>query len=240
MKPIPPKVLVVDIGETHVKVLVTGQTTRREFAFGRTLSPREMVKAVKQVTADWTYDVVSVGLPGPVRRGCIIANPANLGPGWVGFDFEKAFRRPVKVVNDAAMQARGGYRDGVMLFLGFGTGFGAALVVDGLAVPLDLARLPFKNGRAYEDYVGVRGLKRHGKKRWRLHVLDLIARLRTAFQAEDVVLGGSNVKYLKVLPPDIRVGASTNAFRGGFRLWAVDARAVALGSTSARRRTKQS
>jgi polyphosphate glucokinase len=240
MKPTASRVLVVDVGGTHVKVLVTGQTTRREFASGRTLTPRQMVRAVKQLTADWTYDVVSLGLPGPVRRGCVVANPANLGPGWVGFDFERAFRRPVKVVNDAAMQALGSYRGGVMLFLGFGTGLGTALVLDGLVVPLELAHLPYKNGRTYEDYVGVRGLKRYGKKRWRLHVLDVIARLRTAFQAEDVVLGGGNVKYLKVPPTDVRVGANTNAFKGGFRLWATGARVVTAGATTVKRRTRGS
>jgi polyphosphate glucokinase len=235
MKRSPSKVLVVDVGGTHVKLLVTGQTTRREFASGRTLTPRQMIKSVKELTADWMYDVVSLGLPGPVRRGRIVADPANLGRGWVGFDFEKSFRRPVKVINDAAMQALGSYRGGTMLFLGFGTGLGTTLLADGVVVPLELAHLPYKNGRTYEDYVGVRGLKRYGKKKWRLNVLDVLARLTSAFEAEDVVVGGGNVKYLKLLPPGVRLGANANAFRGGFRLWTVDARSVTTAGRMAAR-----
>jgi polyphosphate glucokinase len=219
MTPANPKVLVVDVGGTHIKVMATGQTTRREAQSGPTLTPRQLMKALKELTAEWKYDVVSLGYPGTAFRGRITAEPANLGPGWVTFDFDKAFGCPVKIINDAAMQALGSYQGGSMLFLGFGTGLGSALVIDGVVQPLELAHLPYKKGQSYEDYVGVRGLKRRGKKRWRAHVLDVATRLATALQTSDLVLGGGNVKLLGRLPDGARLGDNANAFKGGFRLW---------------------
>jgi polyphosphate glucokinase len=157
-------VLVVDIGGTHVKILATGQKERREFVSGPTLTPKQMVAAVRKAGSGWSYDVLSIGYPGPVLRGRPIAEPHNLGRDWVGFDFEKAFRRPVKVVNDAAMQALGSYKRGKMLFLGLGTGLGSTMIVDGILEPLELGHLPYRKG-TYEDYVGLRGMEKHGKKK---------------------------------------------------------------------------
>jgi polyphosphate glucokinase len=219
MTPANPKVLVVDVGGTHIKIMATGQNTRREAPSGPTLTPRQLMKALKELTAEWTYDVVSLGYPGTAFRGRITAEPANLGPGWVTFDFDKAFGCPVKIINDAAMQALGSYQGGSMLFLGFGTGLGSALVIDGVVQPLELAHLPYKKGQSYEDYVGVRGMKRRGKKRWRAHVLDVATRLATALQTSDLVMGGGNVKLLERLPEGARLGDNANAFKGGFRLW---------------------
>jgi len=178
-----------------------------------------MVAAVKRLTADWRYDVVSIGYPGVVVHGRPVAEPHNLGRGWVGFDFQRAFGRPVRVTNDAAMQALGSYRHGRMLFLGFGTGLGSAMIIDGVLEPMELAHLPYKNGRTYEDYVGVRGLERFGKKRWRRHVAEVTELLKRALEADDVVLGGGNAKRLKHLPDGARAGDNRNAFVGGFRLW---------------------
>lgn len=212
-------VLAIDTGGTHVKILATGEKTRREFSSGPTLTPRRMVAAVEKLARDWKYDVVSIGYPGLVVHGRPVLEPHNLAPGWVGFDFAAAFKRPVKVINDAAMQALGGYKRGRMLFLGLGTGLGSAMIVNGIVVPMELAHLPYKKG-TYEDYVGVRGLKKHGKKRWRPHVADVVARLIAALEPTDVVLGGGNVNNLKKLPPGCRVGDNAKAFVGGFRLWA--------------------
>jgi polyphosphate glucokinase len=178
-----------------------------------------MVSAVKRHTEGWKYDAVSIGYPGAVVHGRPIHEPHNLAAGWVGFDFKRAFGKPVKVINDAAMQALGSYRGGRMLFLGLGTGLGSALVVDGLVEPTELAHLPYKKGRTYEDYVGLAGLERLGKKKWRREVEDVATRLRYALQVEDLVFGGGNAKLLKTLPPDSRLGANANAFIGGFRLW---------------------
>jgi len=211
-------VLVVDVGGTHVKVLATGQETRREFDSGPTLTPGEMVAGVKKVAEGWPYDVVSIGYPGPVLRGRPLLEPVNLGPGWVGFDFEAAFGCPVKVVNDAAMQALGSYKGGRMLFLGLGTGLGSAMIVDGVVEPMELAHLPYRRA-TFEDYVGIRGLERLGKKRWRRRVEDVVARLSKALIPDDVVIGGGNVKKLKELPAGAREGDNENAFLGGFRLW---------------------
>lgn len=212
-------VLAIDTGGTHVKILATGEKSRREFPSGPTLTAKGMVAAVKKLARDWKYDVVSIGYPGLVVHGRPVLEPHNLAPGWVGFNFAAAFKRPVKVLNDAAMQALGGYRRGRMLFLGLGTGLGSAMIVEGVVVPMELAHLPYKKG-TYEDYVGIRGLKKHGKKRWRRHVEDVVARLIAALEPTDVVLGGGNVNNLKKLPPGCRVGDNAKAFIGGFRLWA--------------------
>ena len=211
-------VLVVDIGGSSVKILASGHKVHRSFPSGLKLTPKEMVSGVNRLAADWTYDAVSIGYPGPVLRGRPIAEPYNLGSGWVGFDFVAAFGRPVKVVNDAAMQALGSYRGGKMLFLGFGTGLGSTMIVDGIVEPMELGHLPYKKG-TYEDYIGKAGLERRGKKKWRRDVADVVARLIAALQPEDTVLGGGNVHKLKELPPHCRAGDNDNAFRGGFRLW---------------------
>ena len=211
-------VLVVDVGGTHVKILVSGQKEPRRFVSGPTLTAKQMVSEVQKLAGDWRYDLVSIGYPGPVLRSRPIAEPRNLGRGWVGFDFEKAFRRPVKVVNDAAMQAIGSYERGKMLFLGLGTGLGSTLVVDGITEPMELSQLPYKKG-TYEDYVGARGLIKHGQKKWQGYVADVVARLTDALEPDDVVLGGGNAKKLTKLPSGCRVGDNANAFLGGFRLW---------------------
>src|SRR5438132_7448220 len=208
----------IDVGGTAVKILATGQTEHRAFPSGPKLTPSQMVSGVKKLARGWTYDVVSIGYPGPVVHGCPIAEPYNLGRGWVGFDFAAAFGRPVRLVNDAAMQALGSYKGGKMLFLGLGTGFGSAMVVDGIVEPMELGHLPYKKA-TYEDYVGLRGLEEWGKKKWRRHVADVVARLIAALQPDDVVLGGGNVKKLKELPRGCRAGDNANAFLGGFRLW---------------------
>jgi polyphosphate glucokinase len=213
------RVLAIDVGGTHVKVLATGRRTAIHIPSGPHMTARAMVAAVKKATATWKYDVVSIGFPGPVLHGKPVAEPKNLGGGWVGFDFRKAFRKPVKMVNDAAMQALGSYRGGRMLFLGLGTGLGTALIVDGVLEPMEIAHLPYKKGKTYEDYVGLRGLERLGKKKWRRHVADVVQQLATALEAEDVVLGGGNVKKLAGLPPHARLGDNANAFTGGYRLW---------------------
>ncbi len=211
-------VLVIDVGGTHVKVLVTGQETKREFVSGPTLTPKRMVSKVRKLVVGWKYDVISIGYPGPVLCNRPTSEPWNLGKGWKGFNFEAAFKHPVKVINDAAMQALGSYNHGKMLFLGLGTGLGSAVIVDGIVEPMELGHLPYKNA-TFEDYVGVRGLEKYGKKKWRRYVADVVERLIAALEPEDVVLGGGNVHKLKTLPPGCREGDNWNAFRGGFRLW---------------------
>jgi polyphosphate glucokinase len=211
-------VLVCDVGGNNVKILATGRSEPRKLPSGPTLTPELMVSGVKTLAGDWSYGAVSIGYPGPVRQGRPAAEPHNLGRGWVGFDYEAAFGNPVKMINDAAMQALGSYRGGKMLFLGLGTGLGSALVVEGIVVPLELCILPYRKA-TYEDFVGTRGLVRLGKKEWRRCVADVVAGFIEAFVAEDVVLGGGNVKYLKELPPGCRQGDNANAFVGGFRLW---------------------
>src|SRR5262245_35714141 len=211
-------ILVVDVGGTSVKILATGHEEPRKFPSGPTLTAEQMVARVMELAGDWQYDVVSIGYPGFVVRGRPVAEPHNLAPGWVGFDFQTAFGCPVKIINDAAMQALGSYNRGKMLFLGLGTGLGAAMIVDGIIEPMELAHLPYRKG-TFEDYVGQRGMDRKGKKKWREHVFDVVDRLVAALEPEDVVLGGGNVKKLRELPPRCRAGENTNAFLGGFRLW---------------------
>ena len=211
-------VLVVDVGGSNVKILATGQDQARKFPSGPTMTPEAMVAGVKTLAGDWAYDVVAMGYPGPVRQGAIALDPHNLSPGWVRFDFEAAFGCPVRMINDAAMQALGSYERGIMLFLGLGTGLGSALVVEGVVVPMELAHLPYKKG-TYEYYLGKRALERLGKKKWREYVELCVSQLIAALQLDDVVLGGGQVKVLKELPAGCRAGQNSNAFAGGFRLW---------------------
>ena len=212
------KVLAIDIGGTHVKMLATGQKEHREFESGKTLTPRKMIAGVKTLAKGWKYDVISIGYPGPVLHNRPVAEPHNLGKGWVGFNLQRAFRCPVKVTNDAAMQALGSYRKGTMLFLGLGTGLGTTLIVNGFVEPMELGHLPYRNA-TYEDYLGLRGLQKQGKKKWARHVADVVKRLTAALEPTDVVLGGGNVKKLNKLPKGCRAGDNANAFIGGFRLW---------------------
>jgi len=216
------KVLAIDVGGTHVKVLLSGEGTPRKFESGPKLTASEMIKGVKQITKDWKYEAVSMGYPGPVVRNRPVLEPHNLGTGWVGFPYERAFGCPTKVVNDAAMQALGSYKKGRMLFLGLGTGLGTAFVADGIVEPMELGHLAYKKG-TYEDYVGLRGLKKYGKKKWRKLVTDVVEKLSLALEPDEIVLGGGNVKKLKVLPPHCRAGDNFNAFVGGFRLWNIEA-----------------
>lgn len=213
------RVLVIDVGGSHVKVLATGRKAPLKIPSGPTLTPGAMVRRVKKAVAGWRYDAVSIGYPGVVLHGKPVSEPQNLGGGWVGFNFRRAFGCPVMVINDAAMQALGSYKGGRMLFLGLGTGLGSALIVDGVLEPMELAHLPYKKGRTYEDYVGEAGLRRLGKKKWRRHVADVVARLTGALEADDVVIGGGNAKNLDVVPRGARLGTNANAFIGGFRLW---------------------
>jgi polyphosphate glucokinase len=214
-----PRVLVIDVGGTNVKMLATGQKEPRKYPSGPTMTPRKMVRLVKKSVRDWKFDCVSLGFPGPVINQHPLREPHNLGGGWVGFNFRKAFGCPVKLINDAAMQALGSYKGGRMLFLGLGTGLGSAMIVDGMLQPMELAHLIYKNGKTYEDYLGLRGLERAGKKKWRKHVATIAKRLKTALEADYVVLGGGNCKKLKNLPPGTRLGSNQNAFLGGFCMW---------------------
>jgi predicted NBD/HSP70 family sugar kinase len=213
-------VLVLDVGGNHVKVHVTGEEETLKIPSGPAFTPRRMASAVRRAVAarGWRFDCVSVGVPAPVMRGKVVREPANLGRGWVGFDFAAALGRPVKVVNDAAMQALGSYRGGTMLFLGLGTGLGSALLVGGTLVPMELARLPFGKGEL-EDHVGERALDRVGKRRWRRRVTEVVRKVRAAFVADEVVLGGGNARLLKGLPEGARLGSNALAIVGGERLW---------------------
>ncbi|MEO7027854.1 MAG: ROK family protein [Acidobacteriaceae bacterium] len=213
------KVLVIDIGGTNVKVASTDAPVPIKIPSGPNMTAVSMCQQVLAATKGWKYDCVSIGFPGPVMNHRPIAEPHNLGVGWVGFDYEKAMGKPLRFINDAAMQALGGYKGGRMLFLGTGTGLGSAMVVDGLVVSLELAHLPYKNGRTYEEYIGLEGLERRGKKKWRKSVLDIIELLKAAMVCDCVLLGGGNAKFMKVLPAHVMVGANSNAVQGGFRLW---------------------
>ena len=218
------RVLAIDVGGSHVKILVTGETTLRRFVSGDDLTPQRTVEGVLEEVGDWQFDVVSIGIPAPIKGGRVAREPANLGDGWVEFDFEHAFSRPTKIVNDAAMQALGSYEGGMMLFLGLGTGLGSALVVEPqLVVPMELAHLPFRKA-TFEDYVGSRGLKRAGRKKWQKAVDDAVTTLSAALAPDYVVLGGGNADKLDGLPENARLGSNENAFVGGFRLWRGEAK----------------
>ncbi len=214
------KILVIDVGGTHVKVRATSHQKQMEIPSGRKMTARKMVAAVKKIIVGWRYDAITIGYPGAVLHGHIASEPHNLGHGWVGFNFAKAFGCPIKIINDAAMQALGSYQGKRMLFLGLGTGLGSAMIIDGVLAPMELAHLPYKKGRTYEDYVGLAGLKRLGKKKWRRHVNDVVKQLKVALEADYVVIGGGDARLLKTLPRGARVGDNANAFRGGCRLWA--------------------
>jgi polyphosphate glucokinase len=214
-------VLAVDVGGSHVKALASNQQERRRFVSGPSLTAEEMVSGTLEAVADWSWDVVSVGIPAPVRGGRLISEPVNLGQGWVGFDYAGAFGKPTQVVNDAVMQAVGSYRGGRMLFLGLGTGLGSAMIVDGTIEPLELGHLPFRK-RTFEDYVGERGLKKLGKKKWTKAVFETVERLSAAMEPDEVVLGGGGSDNLDELPEGCRRGENENAFLGGFRLWDPD------------------
>ncbi len=213
------KILVIDVGGTHVKAIATGHRNRVRIDSGPKMTPARMVKEIQAATKDWKYDVVSIGYPGPVVDGNPAQNPFNLGPGWTRFDFSKAFGKPVKILNDAAMQALGSYHGGRMLFLGLGTGLGSAMIAGGSLDPLELAHLPYRHEKTYEQYVGVAGMKKLGLKRWRKHVAKIAEMFRHALQADYVVIGGGNAAKVGKLPPNCELGANTNAFLGGFRLW---------------------
>lgn len=213
------KVLVIDVGGTHVKLLATGRRVPCKIVSGPAMTARQMVAAVLDAAKSWKIEAVSMGYPGPVLHGRPVAEPHNLGPGWVGFNFARALGHPVKIINDAAMQSLGAYRGGRMLFLGLGTGLGSAMIVDGALEPMELAHLPYKRA-TYEDYLGVGGLKRRGKKKWRRDVLEVALQFKAALGADDVVLGGGNAKKLNGLPEGVRLGGNADAFAGGFSLWA--------------------
>lgn len=213
------RILVLDVGGSHVKALATGRKTPVKIPSGPTMTAKQMVARVKAAVTGWKFEAVSIGFPGPVAHGKPAREPANLGKGWVGFNFTRAFGCPVRVINDAAMQALGSYRGGRMLFLGLGTGLGSALIIDGVLAPMELAHLPYRKGRSYEEYVGEAGLKRRGKKKWRRDVVDVVTRLAAALEADDVVVGGGNAKLLDSLPAGARRGSNAHAFAGGYRLW---------------------
>jgi polyphosphate glucokinase len=213
-------VLVIDVGGSHVKVMHSEDETERKVKSGPDMTAEQMVSAVQELTAGWNYDVISMGYPGPVLHGRIVQDPINLGPGWVGFDFSAAFQRPIKILNDAAMQALGSYEGGSMLFLGLGTGLGTALVVDGSVQPMEMGHLPYRDGKTFEDLVGAQALSRLGEERWRSEVREVVAELVRALEPDYVVLGGGNAKRLDELPPNCRRGDNDNAFRGGFEMWA--------------------
>ena len=214
-----PTTLAIDIGGSRVKFMTDKERTRRAFLSGPGLSAKAMVSQVRAMTKDWSYDVVSIGYPGPVVNNRPLSEPHNLGRGWAGFNFEKAFGRPTKVVNDALMQAIGSYEGGRMLFLGVGTGLGSAMIVEGILEPMELAHLPYRNGKTFEQWVGAAALKRLGRKKWQREVDDVLKRLLAALEPDYIILGGGNADKIDKLPRKVRLGQNTNAFEGGFRLW---------------------
>jgi polyphosphate glucokinase len=213
------KILAIDIGGTNVKVKATDQNEVRKFPSGKEMTPQQMVHGVQELVKDWPYDVVTVGYPGPVAHEKILKEPANLGKGWVDFDFAAAFGKDTKLINDAAMQALGSYEGGRMLFLGLGTGLGNTLIIDNVIAPMELGHLPYKKKKSFEEYVGVHGFERLGKKKWQEAVFEVVAMLKAAVIADYIVLGGGNAKKLTELPEGCRLGNNENAFIGGFRLW---------------------
>jgi polyphosphate glucokinase len=215
----PTRTLVIDVGGTNIKVLASGHRAPTKIPSGPEMTPDVMVADVLEVAADWKFDRVSIGYPGPVRDNRPLRDPFNLGPGWMEFDFAKALGKPVRIINDAAMQALGSYEGGAMLFLGLGTGVGAALILNGTVVPMEVAHLPYRRGRTYEEYIGAKGYERLGKRAWRKHVRIITEFFQAAFVVDYVVLGGGNAQRMKKLPPHVRLGSNANAFKGGFRLW---------------------
>jgi len=213
------KILVIDVGGTNIKLLASGESEPRKVPSGLTLTAAQLVEKVKEATHDWEFDAISIGYPGPVMRGAILEEPVNLAPGWKEFDFEGSFGKPVRVVNDAAMQAIGSYQGGRMLFLGLGTGLGSTLIVENVVAPMELGHLPYRKGRSFEQYVGQRGMERLGKKRWRAFVNDVVRRLKAALVVDYVVLGGGNSKKVRILLDNVMLGSNDNAFVGGFRMW---------------------
>jgi polyphosphate glucokinase len=222
------KVLVIDIGGTHIKVASSDMRVPIRILSGPTMTAEKMTQQVLAATEGWTYDCISIGYPGPVEHDHPLGEPHNLGAGWIDFPYSKALGKPIRFINDAAMQALGGYKGGRMLFLGTGTGLGSAMIFDGTVIPLELAHLPYKKGRTYEEYIGLAGLELRGKKRWRKSVLDIVARLQAAFVCDYVLLGGGNAKLMKDLPDHVIIGANSNAIDGGLKLWeTVDSAATA-------------
>lgn len=224
----PRRILVIDIGGTHVKYHLRGRGQLGRFDSGPHMTPQRMLRELGPVIAGGAYDAVSIGYPGVVYHGRIAVEPHNLGRGWVGFEFARAFGRPVRIVNDAAMQAIGSYRGGRMLFIGLGTGLGITLIVEGIVEPTELGHIPYKHGRTYEEYLGEHGRKRRGNKKWRASVAEVVEHLRRALEVDYVVLGGGNIKHLKALPPASRLGDNRNAFRGGVRLWQLQGQRLLL------------
>lgn len=213
------KILTLDVGGTNIKAKIQGPEERRKFPSGAHITPDVMVEGVQEMVSDWEFDVISIGFPGIIKQGQIINEPANLGNGWVGFDLAKAFGKPVKLMNDAAMQALGSYQgSGVLLFLGLGTGLGSAVVVDGTVLPMELAHLSYRSG-TFEDYVGFRGMEKYGKEEWQQHVFAVVERFKAAFLPDDIVLGGGKSKYLTEVPQGCRLGTNKLAYEGGFKLW---------------------
>ncbi len=213
------KVLVIDIGGTNIKVASTDRTIPVKIPSGPGLTARQMVEDVLRAAAGWEYDCISIGYPGPVNHDAPKKEPHNLGPGWTDFDYAGAFGKPYRFINDAAMQALGGYKGGRMLFLGTGTGLGSAMIFDGMVVPLELAHLPYKKGKTYEEYIGLVGLEARGKTKWRKSVLDVLNRLQAARVCDYVLLGGGNAKLMRDLPAGVILGANSNAIEGGLKLW---------------------
>jgi polyphosphate glucokinase len=226
------KVLVIDVGGSNIKFRATGRSDEGRFESGQTMTAQAMADGVKKLAAGWSYDVVAIGYPGVVKNDKPVTEPHNLAKGWVDFDYRTAFGKPVKIINDAAMQALGGYQKGKLLFLGLGTGLGSTMVVEGVVMPMELAHLPYRK-KTFEDYVGERALERDGKKKWRKHVVDVVARLSAALIPDDIVIGGGNVRHIDNMPPLCRAGDNEHAFAGGFRMWAGVAKPAAKPAVEA-------